>query len=159
MPKFFTACSSATPIAGLSMVFAIVASAEPVFHWKDSQGNPVFSDRAPTPNQPFVIIGHWPHKAAAEFTSDRSSTRHNPQDQHNPQNLQPAILGKIGSDAEQQSLGEACDQARTTQNALSASGRVFWRGEDGSRVWLDATTRATQGALAEEIIRLACRAH
>jgi len=159
LAKFLTPCSSATAIACLSLVFAIDTSAEPVFRWKDNQGNPVFSDRAPTPNQPFVIIGHSPHEAAAEFASDRSSARHNPQDQHNLQNLQPAILGKIGSDAEQQSLGKACDQARTTQKALSASGRVFWRGEDGSRVWLDATTRATQGAIAEEIIRLACRAH
>ncbi|MCH1553252.1 MAG: DUF4124 domain-containing protein, partial [Luminiphilus sp.] len=113
MAKLLSTRISATALASLSIVFAIGASAAPLFRWKDNQGNPVFSDRAPTPNQPFVIIGH----------SSRSSTDHNQQYQRSLQNLQPASLGTIGSDAEQQSLGEACDQARTTQEALSAGGR------------------------------------
>lgn len=143
-------------IAGLSIVFAIGASAEPVFRWKDNQGNPVFSDRAPTPNQPFVVIGGSFRSAGpGTFLSAVSPYRH----QLNQLELkggQTAIPERVSIDDQRESLKSACNQARTTQQALSAGGRLFWRGNDGVRVWLDADTRATQGALAKEIIRLAC---
>ena len=143
-------------LAGLSIVFAIGASAEPVFRWKDNQGNPVFSDRAPTPNQPFVVIGgSFRSPGPGTFLSAVSPYRH----QLNQLELkggQTAIPERVSIDDQRESLKSACNQARTTQQALSAGGRLFWRENDGVRVWLDADTRATQGALAKEIIRLAC---
>ena len=143
-------------LAGLSIVFAIGASAEPVFRWKDQQGNPVFSDRAPTPNQPFVIIGGSFHSVGSDFFSDAASLLQPRQNQSDLKNRQPANLETSSINVQRESLRSACDQARTTQAALASGGRVFWRQEDGVRVWLDADTRATQGRLAEEIIRLAC---
>lgn len=138
------------------LVFAIDTSAEPVFRWKDKQDNPVFSDRAPTPNQPFVIIGASFRSAGpGTFLSAVSPYRH----QLNQLELkggQPANPERVSIEDEHESLRKACDQARATQVALASGRRVFWSRDDGAQVWLDADTRATQGALAEEIIKLAC---
>ena len=138
------------------LVFAIDTSAELVFRWKDKQDNPVFSDRAPTPNQPFVIIGASFRSAGpGTFLSAVSPYRH----QLNQLELtggQPTNPERVSIDDEHESLRKACDQARATQVALASGRRVFWSRDDGAQVWLDADTRATQGALAEEIIKLAC---
>ena len=156
MAKFLISRSSTTAIAGVLVVFAIDTSAEPVFRWKDKQGNPVFSDRAPTPNQPFVVIGDSFRPTGSDFLANTVSANRHRQNQLAFTNWLPANTEISSIELRRGSLKRACDQARTTQQALSAGGRLFWRGNDGIRVWLDADTRATQGALAEEIIRLAC---
>ena len=156
MAKFLTLRLSAAVIAVVLLVFAIDTSAEPVFRWTDKQGNPVFSDRAPTPNQPFVIIGaSFRSAGAGTFLNAVSPYRH----QLNRLELkggQPANPERVSIDDQRESLRKACDQARATLVALASGARVFWRRDDGTQVWLDASTRATQGALAEEIIKLAC---
>ena len=156
MAKFLIPRSLATAIAGVLLVFAIDASAEPVFRWKDKQGNPVFSDRAPTPNQPFVVIGDSFRPTGSDFLANTVSANRHRQNQLALTNWLPANTEISSIELRRESLKRACGQARTTQQALSAGGRLFWMGNDGIRVWLDADTRATQGALAEEIIRLAC---
>jgi hypothetical protein len=156
LAKFLISRSLATAIAGVLLVFAIDTIAEPVFRWKDKQGNPVFSDRAPTPNQPFVIIGGLFRPAGSDLLASAVSANRHQQNQLALTNWQPANTEISSIELRRESLKRACGQARTTQQALSAGGRLFWMGNDGIRVWLDADTRATQGALAEEIIRLAC---
>ena len=156
MAKFLIPRSLATAIAGVLLVFAIDTSAEPVFRWKDKQGNPVFSDRAPTPNQPFVIIGASFKSVGSENLLNAASAHQPRLNQSDLKNWQPANTEISSIELRRESLKSACNQARTTQQALSAGGRLFWRGNDGIRIWLDAGTRATQGALAEEIIKLAC---
>ena len=156
MAKFLTLRLAAAAIAVVLLVLAIDTSAEPVFRWKDRQGNPVFSDRAPTPNQPFVIIGDLFRPAGSDLLANAVSANRHRLNQLELKRGQPANPERVSIDDQRESLKSACNQARTTQQALSAGGRLFWRGNDGIRVWLDADTRATQGALAEEIIRLAC---
>ena len=159
MIKFLILGLSATAITVVLLLFAIDTSAEPVFRWKNSHGNPVFSDRAPTPNQPFVIIGGSFRPVGSDFLANAVSANRHRQNQLDHRNWQPANTEISSIELQRESLKSACDQARTTQQALSAGGRLFWRGNDGIRVWLDADTRATQGAIAEKIIRLACRAN
>ena len=156
MAKRLISRTSAATLAGLSIVFAIGASAETVFRWKDHQGNPVFSDRAPSPNQPFVIIGGSFRPAGSDFLTNAISANRHRQNQLDLNSWQPANTEISNIEFQRGSLGNACNQARKTQEALASGGRLFWRQEDGIMVWLDADTRATQGALAEEIIKLAC---
>ena len=148
--------SLATAIAGVLLVFAIDANAEPVFRWKDHQGNPVFSDRVPTPNQPFVIIGGFLRPAGSDLLANAVSANRHRLNQLELKRGQPANPERVSIDDQRESLRKACAQARATQVALASGRRVFWRRDDGTQVWLDADSRATQGALAVEIIRLAC---
>lgn len=161
MTKLLTRGSSAAAIASLSLVVAFDTSAEPVFRWKDKQGNPVFNDRAPIPNQPFVIIRRLPSFTRPDLSGTPLSGT--PFSENPPkltdlefENWVPADPEAPRTDTQRESMQRTCDQARTTLKALAAEGRVFWRAEDGSRIWLDRNTRLTQGALAEEIIRLTC---
>ena len=156
MTKLLTRCSSAAAIASLSLVVAFDTTAEPVFRWKDKQGNPVFSDRAPLPNQPFVIIRRLPTFKRPDLSGTPLSGNPPKLTDLEFEDWGPADPETPRTDAQRDSIQRTCDQARTTLKALATGGRVFWRAEDGSRIWLDTNTRLTQGALAEEIIRLSC---
>ena len=156
MAKRLISRSLATVIAGVLLIFAIDTSAEPVFRWKDKQGNPVFSDRAPILNQPFVVIGGFLRPAGSDLLASAVSANRHRLNQLELKRGQPANPERVSIDDQRESLRKACDQARATQVALASGRRVFWRRDDGTQVWLDADSRATQGALAEEIIRLAC---
>jgi len=122
LAKFLIPRSLATAIAGVLLVFSIDTSAEPVFRWKDNQGNPVFSDRAPIPNQPFVVIGGSFRPAGSDLLANAASPNRHQQNQLDLKNWQPTNTEISSIELRRESLKRACDQARTTQQALSAGG-------------------------------------
>ena len=135
-------------------ILALEAEAQSLFRWNDQAGNPVFSDRAPSTRKPYVALSPATERAGIRWLQQEYSNNTRRYLQSDNTSAEHRQLSDKSH--QQKTLDKACQRALEMRGAIDSGRRIFWRDQEGEKVWLDQATRDSQGAMADLIIEQAC---
>ena len=162
-------------LAAIVCVLSLGASAQ--WRWIDSNGRPVFSDRAPPPEVPEKNILRRPgvrapaYEPQAGYGAEASSVV---PAASSPTGTDKALMdkkkqaGKQASDTQAaqrkaeearvaQLKADSCARARQAKAGLDAGGRMARTNAQGEREFLDDAARAEESARIQAVIDADCR--